>query len=54
MSVFSFWSLLVASKGYYSGNPEYVYRKASALWVKKTVDFIVYNNNVKNIKFDKK
>ena len=46
--------MLVASRGYYNGDPEYIYYNASAVWVKEVVDFITFTDNVKNIKFDKK
>jgi hypothetical protein len=54
MDIIDYYIYLVTKNGHYNGDPEYVYRQASAVWVKFLVDNIVCNNNIKNIKFDTK
>ncbi len=44
---------MLASNGFMNGNPQKIYTEMSAKWVKKSIDYIAFKNDVKNIDFNK-
>jgi len=54
MNLGEYWSVLLASNGFMSGDPVKIYKEMSCLWVKKCLDYIIFKNTVRNINFQTK
>ena len=45
---------MLASSGICGGNPELIYKTMSTKWIRKTIDYISFKNDIKNINFENK